>query len=93
LTTGLSTAPEELRVAGERIYTLERAMLAGDGLAREDDTLPRRYFEEPVGEGPAMGSVIDAQEFQRMLDEYYRFHGWNRQGIPTKKTLVKLGIE
>jgi len=92
LTTGLSLTPEELRVAGERIYTLERVMLAGDGLSREDDTLPRRYFDEPVGEGPAMGSVIDEKEFQRMLDEYYRLHGWSRQGIPTKKTLVKLGI-
>ena len=92
LNTGLSLTPEELRIAGERIYTLERVMLAGDGLSREDDTLPRRYFDEPVGEGPAMGSVIDAKEFQNMLDEYYRLHAWSRQGIPTEKTLVKLGI-
>ncbi|RJR41033.1 MAG: aldehyde:ferredoxin oxidoreductase [Desulfobacteraceae bacterium] len=91
LTAGLSPSPEELLLAGERIYTLERGMLVGDDLSRKDDTLPRIYFE-PVVEGPAEGSVIDAQEFQEMLDEYYRLHGWNRQGIPTKKTLERLGI-
>lgn len=93
LTAGFSMAPEELQAAGERIYTLERIMLLRDGLSREDDTLPRRYFDEPVGEGPAMGSVIDEQEFQSMLDQYYRLHGWNPQGIPTERTLAKLGMD
>jgi aldehyde:ferredoxin oxidoreductase len=92
LTTGLSLSPRELRSAGERIYTLERTMLVRDGLSREDDTLPRRYFEEPVQEGPAKGSIIDADEFRKLLDEYYRLHGWDRQGIPTKRSLVKLGL-
>jgi aldehyde:ferredoxin oxidoreductase len=92
LTSGLSLTPGELREAGERIYTLERSMLARDGLSREDDTLPGRYFEEPVPEGPARGSVIERHEFGKMLDEYYRLHGWDEQGIPTAKTLARLGI-
>lgn len=92
LCTDLSLTPKELRAAGERIYTLERTMLVKEGFSRKDDTLPRRYFEEPVQEGPARGSVIDADAFQGMLDQYYRLHGWDRNGVPRRRTLLKLGL-
>ena len=29
----------------------------------------------------------------KLLDEYYKFKGWNMDGIPTKETLDKLGLE
>jgi aldehyde:ferredoxin oxidoreductase len=28
-----------------------------------------------------------------MLDEYYRLHGWDEEGIPKKKNLKKLGLD
>ncbi|MBW2411319.1 MAG: aldehyde ferredoxin oxidoreductase family protein, partial [Deltaproteobacteria bacterium] len=90
--TGLEMSSKQLRTIAERIYTLERMMLVGDGISRKDDTLPKRYFEEPIPEGPAKGSVIDITGFDRMLDENYRLHGWDRDGIPTKRTLKRLGI-
>jgi aldehyde:ferredoxin oxidoreductase len=83
----------QLRTIAERIYTLERMMLVGDGISRKDDTLPKRYFEEPIPEGPAKGCVIERKGFDGMLDEYYRLHGWDPDGIPTKRTLNKLGIK
>ncbi|MBW1801579.1 MAG: aldehyde ferredoxin oxidoreductase family protein [Deltaproteobacteria bacterium] len=91
--TGLHLTPTELRTAGERIYTLERTMLVKDGLSRKDDTLPRRYFDEPVPEGPAKGAVISREAFNAMLDEYYELHGWDENGIPKDRTLRRLGIE
>ncbi len=27
-----------------------------------------------------------------MLDEYYRLHGWDENGVPTPETLERLGI-
>ena len=78
---------------GRVINTLERMMLVGDGISRKDDTLPKRYFEEPIPEGPAKGCVIERTGFDRILDEYYRLHGWDRDGIPTKRTLKRLGIK
>jgi aldehyde:ferredoxin oxidoreductase len=92
LSTGLTFTPGELRTIGERIYTLERTMLIKEGFSRRDDTLPRRYFEEPVPEGPAKGAVILRDEFERMLDEYYQLHGWDLNGLPKKTTLRRLGI-
>ena len=35
---------------------------------------------------------LDKKEFDRMLDEYYRLHGWDDSGVPTKETLERLGI-
>ncbi len=28
-----------------------------------------------------------------MLDDYYAFKGWNKEGIPTQETLDKLGLD
>ena len=93
LATGLEMSSGQLRTIAERIYTLERMMLVGDGISRKDDTLPKRYFEEPIPEGPAKGCVIERKGFDHMLDEYYRLHGWDSNGIPTKRTLNRLRIK
>ncbi|MFH1489522.1 MAG: aldehyde ferredoxin oxidoreductase C-terminal domain-containing protein [Pseudomonadota bacterium] len=93
LLTGLPVTSGELRKAAERTTTLERVMLVREGMTMVHDTLPKRYFEEPVPEGPAKGAVIHRKDFDGMLDEYYRLHGWDRNGIPGKRTLKRLGIE
>jgi aldehyde:ferredoxin oxidoreductase len=36
--------------------------------------------------------VVCREEFSRMLDEYYTLHGWDEEGIPSKKTLKRLGL-
>jgi aldehyde:ferredoxin oxidoreductase len=92
LATGLGLSQKALRDTGERICTLERTMLLKDGLSRQDDTLPKRYFEEPVSHGPAKGEVITREGFAEMLDEYYLLHGWDQHGVPKPVTLKRLGI-
>ena len=92
LTTGLTFTPRVLKTIGERIVSLERMMLVRDGISRKDDTLPKRYCE-PVPEGPARGSVIHTEEFEKMLDEYYHLHNWHRAGVPRSKTLKRLGLD
>jgi aldehyde:ferredoxin oxidoreductase len=92
LATGLHFTPMEIKRTGERIYTLERLMITGEGISRSEDTLPERYFEEPIPEGPSKGEVVSREEFSRMLDEYYRLHGWDEEGIPKQKTLERLGL-
>lgn len=90
--TGFDLSSEELKEIGERIYTLERSYICREGIRREDDTLPAHYFDVPVPDGPSQGEHIDRSEFQKMLDEYYKLHGWDNEGVPKKETLERLGL-
>ncbi|MEM2885030.1 MAG: aldehyde ferredoxin oxidoreductase family protein [Thermoproteota archaeon] len=87
--TGVEYKPEDFLVLGERIWNLERLFNMREGFGRKDDTLPRRFLEEPFKEGSAKGQVV---ELERMLDEYYRFRGWDQDGRPTPRKLAQLGI-
>jgi len=89
---GEEFTPEQLAETGERVYTLERSFLCREGISRKDDTLPDHYFDVPVPDGPSKGAFIDRNEFQKMLDDYYELHGWDKDGFPKKETLERLGI-
>jgi hypothetical protein len=30
---------------------------------------------------------------KKLLDEYYKFKGWNNDGVPTRETLHELGLD
>lgn len=89
LATGLNYSKEELLLAGERIFNLERLFNVREGFSRKDDTLPRRFLEEALPEGPSQGQTIDLPS---MLDEYYQVMGWSKDGIPKEETLQRLGL-
>ncbi len=88
--TGLSLSASEVRLVGERIVNLERAFNVREGIRRKDDSLPRRFREETLPEGPSSGTVFEQEP---MLDEYYAERGWDREtGIPRRGTLERLGL-
>ncbi|HHV79357.1 MAG TPA: aldehyde ferredoxin oxidoreductase family protein [Firmicutes bacterium] len=90
--TGLDTEPSDVQKACERVVNLERCFNVREGLSRADDTLPRRFLEEPLGPecGPSAGSVV---ELRPMLEEYYEARGWDIEtGIPTPAKLADLGL-
>lgn len=90
-TTGLRMTPAEIRRVGERIINIERAFNVREGIRRKDDTLPRRFMEEPLTEGASKGTVF---ELEPMIDEYYGERGWDLEtGIPTAETLKRLGLD
>ena len=61
---------------------------------RKDDMPTPRDWEEPIPTGKLAGWKIDKQKYNKMLDEYYDFYGWDRQtSYPNRKTLVDLGLE
>jgi aldehyde:ferredoxin oxidoreductase len=78
--TGLEYTPETLRAVGRRTLDTERLINADFGLTRADDTLPKRYFDEPMPARQTQGHHIDRAQFQHMLDEYYAERGWDNEG-------------
>jgi aldehyde:ferredoxin oxidoreductase len=92
LVTGISLTTEELRMAGERVWNMEKAYNMREGWTRKDDSLPPRVFNDPIPDGDAKGSHLTKEEFDFMLDDYYAARGWTRDGMPTKKKLIELGL-
>ncbi len=88
--TGLEIDAQGLLTVGERIYNLERVVNLERGLSRADDTLPERLLREPVADGPSAGHTVNLGP---MLDEYYRFRGWDAHGRPTARKLRELGLD
>jgi aldehyde:ferredoxin oxidoreductase len=55
------------------------------GLRAKDDTLPRRWFEEPNGFGPFKGAQIDRAEFEALKQRFYTLTGLNSEGLPKRE--------
>ena len=92
--TGWETTPQELVTTGDRIFNLMKCYLVREGLTRKDDGWPKRFFEEPIPDGPFKGSVLNENKFNRLLEEYYGLRGWDTfTSIPTKNKLLELGID
>jgi len=93
LVTGFDFTADELMRTGERIFNLGRAFDMREGLRRRDDRLPKRFME-PLQDGSSAGEVIMAEDFDNMLDEYYRLRGWDQTtGVPSGQKLAELGLE
>ncbi|MHA1977728.1 MAG: aldehyde ferredoxin oxidoreductase family protein [Candidatus Hodarchaeales archaeon] len=69
--TGITYTPEYLKkILGEAIER-EYKLNLKFGLTKQDDTLPERFSNEPLTEGPTSGSTVD---IEKMVDEYYKLH-------------------
>ncbi len=91
--TGIDLTEDEIMRVGERTINIKRAFNVREGVNREDDTLPERFFTEPLPEGPAKGKRIKKEIFERIKDEYYEARGWDKvTTVPLRKTLEKLEL-
>ncbi len=70
------TAAELWDVCTE-IGQVERDFNLREGLEPHEDTLPARFTDHPIPDGPSKGTTID---IQRMVDDYYREKGWTSGG-------------
>lgn len=75
--TGEPHDVQSLLRTGERIWNLERRLNEANGIGKEQDDLPGRFFSEP-GSSSAMISVpaIDRGAFLSARRNYYRIRGW-----------------
>jgi aldehyde:ferredoxin oxidoreductase len=87
---GTHYTADDLLLIGERIWNAERLFNLKTGLSASDDTLPKRFTDEPIADGPGKGQVSRVNE---MLPEYYRERGWDEYGKPLPETVNTLGLE
>jgi aldehyde:ferredoxin oxidoreductase len=87
---GTEYKADDLLMIGERIWNQERLYNMRAGFDHSHDTLPTRFFQEPISDGPAQGQVSKVNE---MLPRYYELRGWDERGEPRPETLKSLGLE
>jgi len=92
--TGKEISGEQLMEVGRRIYNVEKAFnTLHAGFTRKDDYPPEIYMKEPIKAGPYQGELITQKGQDKMLDEYYEVHGWDkRTGWQLRETLDSLGL-
>jgi len=82
LATGLELDPERLWKIAKRNRNLVRAINVRRGMRRVDEQPPEGHWKER-----------DPGAEQKLLDAYYEFKGWTKEGIPTKETLDSLDLD
>jgi aldehyde:ferredoxin oxidoreductase len=84
--TGSDQTKEDLNRLGERVWNLERLFNMKAGLAGKMDQLPPRITTEPR----VKNRIVPLDD---LLVEYYKWRGWDQNGVPTKEKLKELGLE
>jgi aldehyde:ferredoxin oxidoreductase len=82
--TGLQFDEPALDRIGLNIMGVERLINRRLGVGRADDTLPSRWFDEPIQVGPYKGERIARDEFDALLSRFYEISNLDRDGVPAK---------
>ncbi len=80
--TGIDFDEDSLWKAANRNRTLVRAVNNRLGLRRKDEKPPEDHWKKRFPELEA-----------RLLETYYRYKGWNAEGVPTRDTLARLDLD
>lgn len=92
--TGVDFNVEKLWEAGERIWTLRRAiMVLRENRQRGDDDIGQAWFERLIGGSESLSQPLDRNKWEALIDRYYSLRGWNvSTGRPTREKLEELGM-
>ncbi|MCK4412499.1 MAG: aldehyde dehydrogenase [Candidatus Eisenbacteria sp.] len=79
--TGIDLDEEGLKQIARRNRNLVRAVNIRRGMRRKDEKPPADHWKKRFPE-------LETE----LIDTYYRFKGWNEQGIPTRESLRELSL-
>ncbi len=79
---GIEMDEEKLTQAAKRYRTLVRANNIRRGMRRKDEKPPEDHWKKRFPELE-----------KELLDTYYKYKGWNNEGIPTQAALNELGLD
>ncbi len=82
MATGFDMSKDDLWTTSQRIRNLVRAVNVRRGLRRKLERPPEDHW-----------AVRDEESEQALLSKYYKFRGWNDDGIPTREMLESLSLD
>jgi aldehyde:ferredoxin oxidoreductase len=92
--TGIDYSVDRLWEAGDRIYTLRRAVaVMRENRTREQDDLSQVWFERRVGV-ESLAAPLDRAKWEALKNRFYALRGWNPANArPTRTRLEQLGMK
>ncbi len=91
--TGWNVTVHELLEVGRRRLNMLRAFNAREGIGREQDKLPKKFFKQALKGGKSDGIILSEEEIERAKDLYYAMNGWDVQtGMPTRAALESVSL-
>jgi aldehyde:ferredoxin oxidoreductase len=91
--TGLNYNEKSISEFTHRVETLSRLFNIREGLTRDDDVLPQRFWEgEKSGPAKDRKAFVNQEDFEKSLEKYYELMGWGPDGIPKTETIEELGL-
>lgn len=88
--TGRSTRPDDLRAVAARVVRLRRWFNEREGWTLDEDTLPARFFDEPLPSGAAAGAKLDRERFTALRAAYLHARGLDARGFLSAKAASEL---
>ncbi len=79
---GIDMDEDKLSQGAKRYRTLVRAVNMSRGMKRKDEKPPEDHWKKRFPELE-----------EELLDTYYKFKGWNNDGVPTKESLHELNLD
>jgi aldehyde:ferredoxin oxidoreductase len=74
---GRDVTAHDLWKVCSHVSQVERDFNLREGLRPEEDTLPARFIDAPIPDGPSKGTTVD---ISRLVKDYYAEKGWD--GLP-----------
>jgi aldehyde:ferredoxin oxidoreductase len=88
--SGWEFKEKDIQDVGKRIIDVERMFNNREGIRREHDILPKRYFDDPMPLKISKGHHIDRKEFDSLLSRYYTLRNWTNDGLVKKERVTEL---
>jgi aldehyde:ferredoxin oxidoreductase len=94
--TGSHWTLDDFTNTGDRLYALMKAFWTREhpDTDRFADYPPRVYFDPNIADkdGIIAGKHLEQDKYDGLLDHYYDIRGWDKRGVPTRKTMEKVGL-
>jgi aldehyde:ferredoxin oxidoreductase len=92
LVTGFEFSSVELKTTAQRIVNARKLFNIRQGWTPDEDTLPDRFLEEPLGTGASSGAVINKQRLGSLIAIYNQARGWSTDGWISDDTRRELQL-
>lgn len=80
LTTGVERSASDMTETAERIVAAKKLFNIRQGWTPDEDTLPDRFFDEALDDGPGRGVTLSRSRLRTMIAHYNSLRGWTAEG-------------